>query len=116
MTAVLLTAVGCVAVLALDAVGSVAARAIGFPYPWLAPFSLALYAVTGFFAADAAGHLLAGAAAGAALGVVDATAGWRISEALGPELEAQPGRTRRGVAVDVVAIGAFAGLVGGLFA
>ena len=116
MTAVLLTAAGCLAILALDAVGSTAARRIGFPYPWLAPFSLALYGVTGYFAADAAGHLLAGAAAGTALGLVDATAGWRISDALGPELEAVPGRTRRGVAADVVAIGAFIGLVGGLFA
>ena len=116
MTAVVLTAVGCVAVLVLDAIGSLAARAIGFPYPWLAPFSLALYAVTGFFAADAAGHLLAGAAAGAVLGLVDATAGWRISDTLGPELEALPGKTRRSVAADVTAIGAFGGLVGGLFA
>jgi hypothetical protein len=77
------TVYGAAAVLALETLGSVAARLAGFDHATLAPLSFLIYAATGAFVALAAPFGSA-VMAGAAVGFVDATLGWAIAYAIGP--------------------------------
>lgn len=74
---------GCLAVLLFDLAGSLLVRRFPFDYSKLWPLSFLLYGTIAWFAADAAGTMIAGALAGAAAGATDATLGWRISRVLG---------------------------------
>jgi len=75
--------VAAIAVVALDTLGSLAARAFGFGYGSLAWGSFIIYAVAGFCAARSS-TLRTAAQAGGAVALVDATLGWAIAWALGP--------------------------------
>lgn len=71
-------------VVAFDAVASLAARQLGFPYPRAAFGSWALYATLGFLATRAGAGVTGGALVGAAAGLADATLGWAASWIIGP--------------------------------
>ena len=113
----LVALLGGVAVLALDAAGSIASRRWRFRYPLLTPISLLLYALTGFVAAREGDHFLVGAAAGAAVAAVEATAGWRVSRALGADDESRVSeRMEAGVAGALTVTGAVLGGLAGIAA
>jgi len=80
------TLAGIVALMAFDALASIATRLTGVPYTSWIIGSWLLYGATGYAAARAVPHapVQAAAMAGLALGLADATAGWAISWALGP--------------------------------
>jgi hypothetical protein len=73
----------CDCVVVFDAVASVASLQIGFKYVYASAGSYLLYATVGFLAARA-GNEANAVAAGALIGVVDATVGWAVSWAIGP--------------------------------
>jgi hypothetical protein len=77
---------GAIAVVYFDALAAGASRATGIPYGWATLGSWLLYAGIGFLAARATpdAPLRAAALAGLVLGLVDASAGWAVSWALGP--------------------------------
>jgi hypothetical protein len=107
--------VGGAAVVAFDALASLASRRFGFAYTSAAIGSWVIYAVVGFFAADS-GSIAAAALAGAAMGLVDATLGWYVSRRIGP------GRVPGGltmsrwmrVAITVMLLASAAGALGAL--
>ena len=74
---------GSLAVVAFDAVGSLASRSLGFKYKSLIFGSWLLYAAVGFFVGRHS-ELLSCAIAGGFVGLVDATFGWAISWWIGP--------------------------------
>ena len=74
---------GVAAVLALDTVASSATRWLGFPYKLAMLASLAIYATVGYFTGRA-DPTASPALAAAIVGVVESTAGWAISWAIGP--------------------------------
>jgi len=74
---------GAAAVLALDTVGALAARAVGFEYAALAPISILFYAAIGAYV-SVAEPVPRAALVGALVGVIDATLGWAIAWAIGP--------------------------------
>lgn len=72
-----------VSLVAFDAVAAIAARALGFSYSYAAIGSVVLYAAFG----GAAARMFTFRTApllGAAMGLVDGTAGWAVAWALGP--------------------------------
>jgi len=75
--------VGSLAVILLDAVGSLASRSLGFKYKSLVFGSWLLYATVGYFVGRGAG-LWSCAFAGGVVGLVDATLGWAVSWWIGP--------------------------------
>jgi len=77
------TMYGGAAVLALDTLGALASRAIGFEYASLAPLSILLYAAIGAYV-SVAEPVPRAAIVGALVGVIDATLGWAIAWAIGP--------------------------------
>jgi uncharacterized membrane protein YeaQ/YmgE (transglycosylase-associated protein family) len=81
-------AIGTAAVLAYDLLGSLAARAVPFPYGRLFIGSVVLYVVTGWLAATATptpeNPDRAAIMNAAIVGLVDASAGWAVSWRLGP--------------------------------
>ena len=115
MSVVAIAIAGCVAVLVVDAAGSLLSRRLEFPYHWLIPLSTAVYAATGYLAADAGGHFLAGAAAAAAVGATDATLGWRVSNAFGASEQVSED-LEIGVAAAVTSGAAVVGAIAGAFA
>ena len=74
---------GAIAVLAFDAIASVASQRLGFEYGSAAVGSGIIYTAIGFLAAGRGG-VQAAALAGATMGLVDATLGWAVSWAIGP--------------------------------
>jgi hypothetical protein len=74
---------GAAAVLALDTVGALASRGLGFDYARLTPISILLYAVAGAYV-GAADRVSRATAVGAILGAIDATIGWAIAWVIGP--------------------------------
>jgi hypothetical protein len=117
MSPVVIVALGCCGVVALDALGSLLARSIGFNYALLTPVSLVLYAATGFLAAREADLWLVGSVGGAATAATDATIGWRISRLLGADREdAVTANLEMGVATMVTLGGAVIGTLAGLAA
>ena len=108
--------VGCIAVVLFDTIASVAAEGLDFEYGNLFPISFAIYGVTAFVAARAERSVRIGVAAGAAVALADATAGWAISWAIGPGAPDERERdvaTVVATALLVVATGAAIGLVAG---
>jgi hypothetical protein len=80
---VTIIALGCLAVLALDTIGSLAARRFKFDYRLFFVWSFFIY----LFAARAAveaGGTIAAAIACACIALVDSTIGWVISWRIGP--------------------------------
>ena len=114
------------AVLLLDLAGSLAARYWGFAYGNLSPVSFLLYFGAGVgenfssLAGDRRGRLAgvrAGGIAGAVTALVDATAGWAISSAVGVAgrpLWRSPGWEITLVALGVILTGWVLGLAGGI--
>ena len=118
MSAVLITVLGCVGVLAFDALASLAARLTPLRYTWFAPGSLVIYALTGYFAGAAADSIVAGAAAGAAVAAVESTLGWRVlARLMGvDEQTAVTERVEVATAAAVTLLGAGLGAIGALLA
>lgn len=103
--------------LAFDTVGALVARRFTINYAYAAPFSLVLYAGTGWLVAAEAGSWLAGAAGGAAAAATDATLGWRLARALGVRDPVEvDDRTERLTAASVTILGAVVGGLAGLVA
>jgi hypothetical protein len=108
---------GCLAVLALDGGGARASQRFGFRYALLAPASLLLYVLTGFFAARLGDFVLFGTLGGACAAAVDATFGWRLARALGIEhAHRDTLHEEARVAAKVTLGGALVGTLAGLFA
>jgi hypothetical protein len=103
------------AVLTLDLAGSLAARYWGFAYGNLSAVSFLIYFCAGVGGGRLAG-VRAGGTAGAVTALVDATAGWAMSSALGATA-GSPSRLMGWevvlVAAGVVFTGWVLGLVGG---
>jgi hypothetical protein len=74
---------GIAGVLALDTVGSTAAKRVGFAYARLVPVQAAIYGALGAYAALAL-SVRAALIAGAAVAAFDVTVGWAISWQIGP--------------------------------
>jgi hypothetical protein len=74
---------GAIAIIVFDAVAAAASRQFGFKYTAAAFGSYLLYAAVGYLASRA-GTVSDAGAAGAAMGMVDATLGWAVSWAIGP--------------------------------
>jgi hypothetical protein len=77
------------AIVLFDAVASIASRQLGFPYTNATIGSYILYAIGGFLAARRVDVTFA-AQLGAVLGLVDATLGWAVSSAIGPNVPPMP--------------------------
>jgi hypothetical protein len=71
------------AVVAFDAIASVASLKLGFAYTTAAWGSYVIYVAVGFIAARWGG-ISAALKAGAVVGLVDASAGWGVSWIIGP--------------------------------
>jgi hypothetical protein len=102
------------AVIGFDAVASIASLALDFPYPYASLGSAVIYISLAFAAALRFGFGR-GVFLGALLGVVDATAGWAVSWAIGPG-QVTPGQFSVAAwAITlgmVVTLGAICGLIG----
>ena len=106
--------VGCVTIVAFDAVGATAARHFDFNYSYLAPISFAIYAATAFLAVRESGNTTLGAVAGATVAFVDATLGWTASWLIGPGAADESSRGEVVMtAIVVVAIGTTLGFIAG---
>ncbi len=117
MSPVVIGLLGCVGVLIFDAVGALASRMTRLRYTWLAPGSLAIYLITGYFAGDAGDSIVVGAAAGAAVAAVESTLGWRVARVMGVDsADAVSERMEIGVAAAVTVSGAVLGALGALLA
>jgi hypothetical protein len=111
-----LTLLGCVAVVAFDALASVAADGLDFEYANLWPLSLAIYVLFSFLVARRARSLKAGLGAGALVALVDATIGWAVSWWIGPGAPDSGVDDAAAIALTVavaVSTGAAVGLCGG---
>ena len=100
--------------LAFDVAASVGSIALGFPYASATYGSIIMYVGFGFLAALRYGFSR-GVLLGALLGLIDATAGWAISWAIGPGQVAASQFSFGAWALTlvlVVAMGAVFGLVG----
>jgi hypothetical protein len=75
--------IGAAAVVAFDALASLASLRFGFAYSSAVVGSYIIYVATGF-AAGRAGGWKHGAIAGAVLGLVDGTLGWGVAWLIGP--------------------------------
>lgn len=107
---------GCVVIVAFDALASVAAETFDFSYASLWPVSFALYALFAFLAARRAGSLTAGVTAGVLVAATDATLGWAVSWWIGPGAPDASDRDAGNLvfaALFVVSVGAALGLLGG---
>jgi hypothetical protein len=111
---------GSAAVVVFDILASLASRQFGFAYARASFGSYLIYLAIGFFAARASASNAIGVAALAAgiAGVVDASAGWAISWALGPgRLPDGIQMTAAlwiGIALFVVGVASAVGAVGGI--
>src|SRR5688572_27729096 len=74
---------GVVAVVAFDAVASVASLAAGFDYAYSAIGSCLIYAAFGFLVGRSS-SIFTAACVGAVLGLADASLGWGVSWSIGP--------------------------------
>ncbi|MGC1376160.1 MAG: hypothetical protein WA821_08060 [Anaerolineales bacterium] len=101
--------------MAFDAAGAFLARLLDFPFAYLSPIPLLIYALTGFLVAPGR-SIRTGLWAGAIVGFVDTTLGWAILWIIGPGdvSSLQPTLDMFvGAAVIAVLLGAICGLVGG---
>lgn len=107
---------GCLGVLVFDALAALLSRTTSLRYVWFAPGSFVIYAVTGYFAADAAGSVAVGAAAGALTAAVDATLGSLVGKGLQGEFESVAPRVEAAGAAFAIIVGALAGVAAGYLA
>ncbi len=80
----LIALLGTLTVLAFDSLGAVASKKLSFRYALLAPGAFLIYGAVGYAAGGYAESMLAGAVAGALVGLADATLGWWVSWRIGP--------------------------------
>jgi hypothetical protein len=103
------------AVIAFDALAAIASQTVGLPYAYAAFGSAFLYIFFARLIARSSGFWAA-VLLGMAMGLVDASAGWAVSWAIGPG-RLPPGSLTVAVwlltAVSVVVLGAVYGLIGG---
>ena len=78
-----ITLIGMLTVLVFDTLASLASRSLGFPYAKAAIGSFVIYAAVGFATARVA-PIATAAGVAAAVGLVEATAGWWLSWQFGP--------------------------------
>jgi hypothetical protein len=105
---------GAAAILVFDTLGSLASRRFAFAYSRLAMGSFAIYLAVGFLS-HSGGSVVPSVLAGAAIALIESTAGWAISWTIGP------GRPARDMSISgilqtvalVTALGAMLGGVGG---
>jgi len=104
------------AVVAFDAIASLASLAIGFNYEYSAFGSLLLYCVFGYWASSVRTILFA-SIVGALMGLTDASLGWAVSWILGPG-RWEPGLltlpTWALIALQITAVAAICALLGGV--
>jgi hypothetical protein len=114
---IIVLAVGVIAVLLLDTIGSFASRRFGFNYGSLRVISWVLRIGTGFFAARY-GSISLSALVGGLVAFIDATLGWYISWIIGPGRPKRPiSRQLIGrIVLRVTLTGAALSFVGGLLA
>ena len=106
--------VGCVTIVAFDALGAAAARQFDFNYSYLAPISFVIYAAVAFLAARESRNATLGAVAGTTVAFVDATLGWTASWLIGPGAADEYSRGEVVMtAVVVVVIGTTLGFIAG---
>lgn len=114
VTPVILAAAGLL--VALDIVGALAQRPLGFPYPSLSVVSLLVYLSVGLYGSWRAGFAV-GALGAVAVGLLDGTLGPLAAWLVGPgpvgQTVTEPGVFAYGIAV-VTATAAVAGGVGAL--
>lgn len=105
------------AVLLLDTIGSITSQLLSYPYGCLAPVSFLIYAIAGFLVAKN-GSVWISPLAGGIAGLVDATLGWAISDWILGAARLAAGQSAAGAlmitVISAVAIGAIAGLIGGV--
>jgi hypothetical protein len=114
VTPVILAAAGLL--VALDIVGAVAKRPLGFPYPALGVVSLLIYASVGLYGswrASFAAGLLGAAAVGLLDGTLGPLAAWMVGAGPVGQTVTEPGVFAYGIAV-VTTTAAAAGGVGAL--
>ena len=103
------------AVIAFDALAAIASQTVGFPYAYAAFGSAVLYIFSAWLIARGSGLWVA-VLLGMAMGLVDASAGWAVSWAIGAG-RLPPGSLTVTVwlltAISVVVLGAVYGLIGG---
>lgn len=99
-------------VLVFDTVAAVASATLGFSYASAAPGSWLIYAAAGFFGARAGGGVWMGVLAAAMTGLVDSTAGWLVSSAIGPGRPVGAAAGAGAVAATVVTVTVLAGVAG----
>jgi hypothetical protein len=114
-SAYILLLTGCLTVLILDALGSIASRRLNFNYSRLAPLSFIVYTAIGFIGAREANQSTSIIIA-AVTGLFDATIGWKISMLLKAnigEMDNNPSILRWiSTALFVTLLAAICGLVG----
>lgn len=111
--------IGIIAILILDVIGSLASKTFNFNYANLTFLSLLVYGLVGFKATQIQ-NLKTAALLGGIIGLVDATAGWALSTAIG----ANVGNIKFTItpitwlitAVFVTCVAAACGLIGGALA
>ncbi len=108
---VLAVATGGAAVLLIASAGALASRRIGFPYPYLTILSFLVYGAAGILGARN-GSIGAAALAGALVGLIDSTVGWRISWLIGPGAPPPDKRSASAIASAIVSVVAMATAVG----
>jgi hypothetical protein len=99
-------------VLVFDTVAAGASAALGFPYTAATVGSWLIYAAAAFFGARAGGGVWMGVLAAAMTGLVDSTAGWLISSAIGPGRPVGAAASPGAIAATVVTVTVLAGAVG----
>jgi hypothetical protein len=107
---------GMAAVVIFDAIASLASLGLGFNYVYAAFGSMVLYGTFGYWTSRVTA-ITFGSLVGALLGLTDATFGWLVSWTLGPG-RLEPGaltpQSWAETALQVVAVAAICGLIGGV--
>lgn len=78
--------IGILAILFIDTVGSITSNKLNFSYSYLSPISFLIYTSIAFWVTRKINRK-AGITIAALLGLIDATIGWKISMALGANIE-----------------------------
>ncbi len=109
-----IVAYGGAAIVIFDAIAASAAKAFDFDYALAVFGSFFIYGVVGRLMSSTGGDLRASAFAGAAVALIEATAGWAVSAAIGPgRIEDVNAAEIVGILLGMVLLGALFGWVGG---
>ncbi|MGH2943577.1 MAG: hypothetical protein ACRDLN_12475 [Solirubrobacteraceae bacterium] len=108
---------GGVAVVVFDALAALASKTLEFDYALAELGSVLIYVAAGYAVGRVRGDLRACSVAGALVSLVDATAGWAVSAAIGPgRIEGAGAFIVVATIVGVVLVGALLGWIGGRLA